>query len=270
VTPAEFRLMTWAIGLHFGVARPQNRASDYITEVKDAGMAYRSPTGRGYNSKAELDFHVDGSDVVLLSCYNQAPVGGMSMCASAATAFEVVKAERPDYAQALTTDYTFSRNGEQSEGEAPWYAAPICTTREGRVFCKWNRNRIQNAQKLDGAPQLTAVQREAMEYFDLVLRRPENMFCMRLEPGDLQILCNQTMLHSRTSFEDHVEEDRKRTLYRLWLARPDSRRLPDSWAVFYGTAEPGTVRGGMKGHHYDDVRRRFDARQAAALGMKAA
>ena len=59
----------------------------------------------------------DGSDVVLLSCYNQAPVGGMSMCASATTAFDVVKAERPEYAQALTTDYTFSRNGEQAEGE---------------------------------------------------------------------------------------------------------------------------------------------------------
>jgi hypothetical protein len=96
------------------------------------------------------------------------------------------------------------------------------------------------------------------------------MFCMHLEPGDLQILCNQTMLHSRTSFEDHADEAEKRTLYRLWLARPDSRRLPDSWAVFYGTAEPGTVRGGMKGHHYDDVRRNFDARQAKAVGMKAA
>ena len=271
VTPAEFRLMTWAIGLHFGVARPQNRASDYITEVRDAGHAYRSPTGRGYNSKAELDFHVDGSDVVLLSCYNQAPVGGMSMCASAATALEVVKAERPDYAQALTTDYTFSRNGEQSEGEAPWYAAPVCTTDEnGRVFCKWNRNRIQNAQKIEGVPPLSALQREAMEYFDTVLRRPENMFCMHLEPGDLQILCNQTMLHSRTGFEDHAEDEKKRTLYRLWLARPDSRRLPDSWAVFYGTAEPGTVRGGMKGHQYDDMRRTFDARQAKAMGMKAA
>jgi len=270
VTPMEFRLMTWAIGLHFGVARPQNRASDYITEVKDAGMAYRSPTGRGYNSKAELDFHVDGSDVVLLSCYNQAPVGGMSMCSSAATAFDVVKAERPDYAGALTTDYTFSRNGEQSEGEEPWYAAPVCTTREGRVFCKWNRNRIQNAQKIEGVPQLTGLQREAMEYFDTVLRRPENMFCMHLEPGDLQILCNQTMLHSRTSFEDHAEDEKKRTLYRLWLARPDSRRLPDSWAVFYGTSEAGTVRGGMKGHQYDDVRRNFDVRQAQAMGMKAA
>ena len=268
VTPAEFKLMTWAIGLHFGVARPQNRASDYITEVKNAGLAYRSATGRGYNSDAELDFHVDGSDVVLLSCYNQAPVGGMSMCASAATAYDVVKAERPDYAEALATDYTFSRNGEQSEGEEPWYAAPVCTTREGRVFCKWNRNRILNAQRLEGVPQLTDLQREAMEYFDTVLRRPENMFCMHLAPGDLQILCNQTILHSRTGFQDHPEEDRKRTLYRLWLARPDSRRLPDSWEVFYGTTEPATVRGGMKGHHYDEARRLFDARQAAAMGMR--
>lgn len=270
VTPAEFMMMTWAIGLHFGVARPQNRASDYITEVKDTGHAYRGPAGRGYNSNAELDFHGDSADVVLLSCFNQAPVGGMSMCASAATAFEVVKAERPDYARALTTDYAVSRNGEQAGDEAPWYAVPVCTTRDGRVFCRWNRNRIENAQKLAGAPQLTGMQREAMEYFDTVLRRPENMFRMHLEPGDLQIMCNQSMLHSRTGFEDHAEAERKRTLYRLWLATPDSRRLPDSWAVFYGTAEPGTVRGGMKGHHYDDVRRSFDARQAKALGMKAA
>lgn len=268
VTPAEFRLMTWAIGLHFGVARPQNRASDYITEVKDTGHAYRSPTGRGYNSKAELDFHVDSSDVVLLSCYNQAPVGGMSLCASAATAYAIVQAERPDYAAALATGYAFSRNGEQAEDEAPWYAAPICMVEDGRVFCKWNRNRIDNAQKIEGVPKLTGLQREAMEYFDLVLRRPENMFCMHLEPGDLQMLCNQTMLHSRTGFEDHDGEDRKRTLYRLWLARPDSRRLPASWEVFYGSSEPGTVRGGFKGHHYDDVRRAFDARQAAALGMR--
>ena len=270
VTPGEFLMMTWAIGLHFGVARPQNRASDYITEVRNTGNAYRGPTGRGYNSKAELDFHADSADVVLLSCYNQAPVGGMSMCASAATAFDIVKAERPDYAQALTTDYAFSRNGEQSADEEPWYAIPICTTHNDRVFCKWNRNRIQNAQSLEGAPRLTRRQREAMEYFDAVLRRPENMFCMYLEPGDLQILCNQTMLHSRTSFEDHAEEERKRTLYRLWLARPDSRRLPDSWAVYYGTVEPGTVRGGIKGHHHDDARRTFDVRQAGAMGMKAA
>ncbi len=125
VSPAEFRLMTWAIGLHFGVARPQNRASDYITEVRDAGMAYRSPTGRGYNSKAELDFHVDSADVVLLSCYNQAPVGGMSLCASAATAFDVVTAERPDYARALRSSRRC--NGTQ------WNISTGCCA--GRTTC---------------------------------------------------------------------------------------------------------------------------------------
>jgi len=268
VTPAQFRLMTWAIGLHFGVARPQNRASDYIAEVRDVGAAYRGPSGRGYNSRAELDFHTDSADVALLSCYNQAPVGGMSLCASAATAFAVVAARRPDHARTLTSNYAFSRNGEQTGSEAPWYAVPICVRHEGRVFCRWNRNRIENAQKLPGVPVLSDAQRDAMEYFDAVLRRPENMVTMYLEPGDLQMLCNQSMLHSRTSFEDHPEPQKQRLLYRLWLAPPRARPLPPSWSVFFGSAEPDTVRGGMKGHHYDATRRAFDARQASAMGMR--
>ena len=38
--------------------------------------------------------------------------------------------------------------------------------------------------------------------------------------------------------------------------------------VFYGTTEPNAVRGVMKGHNYDETRRRFDARQAETLGMR--
>ena len=150
------------------------------------------------------------------------------------------------------TGYPFSRNGEEAADEAPWYATPICSVEDGRVFCKWNRNRIENAQKLDGVPRLTALQREAMEYFDAVLRRPENMFCMYLAPGDLQILCNQTMLHSRTNFEDHADADKKRTLYRLWLARPDSRRLPESWAVYL---RHHRARHGARRHEGPSLRR---------------
>src|SRR3954447_8055425 len=48
----EFELLTWAIGLHFGVARPQGKASQYISAVRDAGTEYRSTTGRGYSSNA--------------------------------------------------------------------------------------------------------------------------------------------------------------------------------------------------------------------------
>lgn len=268
VTEDEFALMTWAIGLHFGVARPQDRASCYLNKVQDVGGEYRSPTGRGYSSSAQLDFHVDGSDIVLLSCYNQAPVGGMSMCSSSVTAYEVIAQERPDLAEVLQTRYPFSRNGEQQEGEAAWVNAPIYGFQDGRTFCVWNRNRVENAQRLEGVPALTGLQREAIGYLDAVVRRPDVMFTMELEPGDVQLLSNQTMLHSRTAFQDYPEPDRKRTLFRLWLAMPDSLRLPPGWELYTGSRDPGTVRGGSKGHRYDERCLRFDIEQAAEMGMR--
>lgn len=268
VTQEEFALMTWAIGLHFGVARPQDRASCYLNRVQDVGGQYRSPTGRGYSSNAQLDFHVDGSDIVLLSCYNQAPVGGMSMCTSSVKAYEVIAEERPDLAAILQSNYPFSRNGEQQPGEAAWVNAPIYGFQDGRIFCVWNRNRVENAQQLEGVPPLTGLQREAIGYLDAVVRRPDLMLTMELEPGDVQLLSNQTMLHSRTHFEDHPEPERKRTLFRLWLAMPDSLRLPPAWELYTGSREPATVRGGCKGNQYDDRCLRFDIEQAAAMGMR--
>lgn len=46
----EFKVLTWPIGLHFGVARPQDKATCYINEVRNVGVDYRSATGRGYSS----------------------------------------------------------------------------------------------------------------------------------------------------------------------------------------------------------------------------
>ncbi len=82
VSEEEFALMTWAIGLHFGVARPQDRETKYLNAVRNVGTVYRSATGRGYSSRSELDFHVDGSDIVGLTCYNTAMSGGESMVSS--------------------------------------------------------------------------------------------------------------------------------------------------------------------------------------------
>ena len=44
----EFEFLNWAIGLHAGVARPQGKATQYISPVRDAGTDYRSASGRGY------------------------------------------------------------------------------------------------------------------------------------------------------------------------------------------------------------------------------
>lgn len=264
---AEFELLTWAIGLHIGVARPQGKASQYISPVRDVGTVYRSAGGRGYSSNADLDFHTDSADLVALACYNQARSGGMSMVTSSVAAYRQLAAERPDLADALRKPFWFSRQMEQAPDEAAAYPNPVYDEADGLLCSKWNRNRILSAQRIDGVPSLTAVQREAMEALDAMLRRPELMFEMYLQPGDVQILNNHVTLHSRTEFVDHDEPARKRVLFRLWLAPPDSPRLPDSWLPAYRSVLPGTVRGGIMGQAYDVQRRAYEQRQATELGF---
>ena len=121
----EFEFLNWAIGLHTGVARPQGKATQYISPVRDAGTDYRSASGRGYSSNAKLDFHVDGSDLVTLGCYNAARSGGMSMVTSSLTALAVLEKERPDLAQVARQDFYFSRQNEQAEDEGPAYGQPL-------------------------------------------------------------------------------------------------------------------------------------------------
>ena len=270
LTAAEFELLTWAIGLHTGVARPQGKASQFLSAVRDAGVAYRTGKGRGYSSNADLDFHTDSSDIVLLTCYNVAKSGGMSMVSSSVTAHEMMVAERPDLAELLHQPHYFSRQQEQAADEAPFYPNPVYDERDGLLFSKWNRNRLRSAQAIEGVPPLSARQQEALDLLDEILRRPSVMHSMYLRPGDMQILNNHVTLHSRTEFEDHEDPALKRCLFRLWLAPPDGVALPESWRPAYRAVEPGHVRGGIIGQAYDAARRAYEVRQAAELGMVAA
>ena len=207
--------------------------------MRDAGTTYRSAGGRGYSSNAELDFHTDSADVVALTCFNRAKTGGRSMVTSSVSAYHRLEMERPDLAEALREPFYFSRQAEQADDEAPFYPNPIFDSCEGRLFSKWNRNRLTMAQRMEGVPAMTRRQREATDALDNVLRQPDLMHSMDLQPGDMQILNNHVMLHSRTNFDDHEDPARKRLLFRLWLAPPDSVRLPDSWRSAYAPSSRG-------------------------------
>ena len=265
---AQFELLTWAIGLHEGVPRPQGKASQYISAVRDAGTRYRSAGGRGYSSNAELDFHTDSADIVALTCFNRAKAGGRSMVTSSVSAYHRLETERPDLAQALREPFYFSRQAEQADDEAPFYPNPIFDACEGRLFSKWNRNRLTMAQRMEGVPTMSQRQRAATDMLDTVLRQPDLMYSMDLQPGDMQILNNHVMLHSRTHFDDHEDPARKRLLFRLWIAPPDSVRLPESWQSAYRSIQPATVRGGIIGRAYDVDRQAFERRQADDVGMR--
>ena len=263
-----FELMTWAIGLNAGVARPQGKASHYISAVRDAGTEYRTGKGRGYSSNAELDFHTDSADIVFLSCYNKAAEGGMSITTSSIEAYRRMREEYPHLVEWLHRPVHFSRQGEEAPDEAATYPHPIFDEADGMLFSKWNRNRVTSAQKIDSVPRIAPAHREALETFDALVRRDDLAHTMWLEPGDVQIINSHVTVHSRTEFVDHDDAAEKRLLFRLWLAPPDGAKLPESWRVLYKAVEPGTVRGGIIGQQYDEKRRAFDRRQAEDLGMR--
>ena len=85
------------------------------------------------------------------------------------------------------------------------------------------------------------------------------------KPGDLQIMNNNTVFHSRTAYEDYADADKKRLLYRYGLLNVP--RLPKSWNEFYGEIGANMVRGGIKGHHFDEQCKKFDDDHARKLKM---
>lgn len=263
----EYELMTWGIGLHQGVARPQGKDSQYISAVRDVGVDYRSATGRGYSSSAELDFHTDRSDIIVLTCYNRALSGGKSMVVSTAAAYERFVERHPELVKFTKIPLYFSRQGEVREGEGPTFSHPLVTEADGRLFVRWNRNRAVTAQEYPEVPRMADELWSALNTFDALLHEPEIEYSMYLEPGDMQILNGNVTLHARTNYTDSSDPAKKRLVYRLWLATPDSVRLPDEWLGAYRCTQPGAVRGGILGNAYNDRCREFDQRQAAALGM---
>jgi hypothetical protein len=263
----QFEFLTWAMGLHAGVARPQGKATHYISAVRDAGSDYRTGSGRGYASNAELDYHTDSSDIVFLTCYNRAASGGMTIVTSSLAAYDVMSKEHPDMIQWLHRPIHFSRQGEQAPDEGETVLQPIFDEKGGKRFSRWNWNRIALAQKLPGVPQLSDEHWAALKRFDEIVRRPELAYSMWLQPGDVQLVNSHVTLHSRTDFVDSDDPSQKRLLYRLWLAPPDSDPLPESWGGLYRSVMPGTVRGGIRGHAYGAQHENFEARQARSLGM---
>ena len=265
----DCRLALWGIGLHVGVARPQNKMSEVMNDVRDVGASYKVKGGRGYNTNAGLDFHVDSGDVVALLCLHQAPIGGDSLVANSIALRDEVRRRRPDLLRVLQQPIYFSNQGAGDPAKAPIYQCPIFSG-DGEPFaCRMNRKNVEAAYRdfPDRVPPMSSEQVEALDLLDELMADDRFTYSMKLSQGDLQILNNYVNVHSRTSFEDHDDPARKRHLLRLWLSLPQSQPLPRGSLEFYGDIRPGSVRGGNRGSHITPEFLSYEARQAHALGM---
>jgi hypothetical protein len=233
------------LGAWLGAFRSQNAKGHLLGHVKDLGLDIRDPKVRYYQTSRGLEYHTDSVDVVGLLCLKTAKAGGESYLASSMSVYNEVLARRPDLAPALFEPFPTDRRGEVPEGMRPWFDIPIFHWHAGKLSCIYVRQYIESAQKLfPEARRLTHAQVQAMDLIDALCNDPAVHLAMDFQPGDIQLLHNHQILHSRGDFENWPEPGRQRHLLRLWLAPPEARALPEVFAPRYGSVAPG-ARGGV-------------------------
>ncbi len=234
----ECGIIHWGIGTHFGLAVSQNAQGDLLGHIRDTGSDIRETHVRGYQTRADLPYHTDGSDVVGLFCLQTAMEGGESTVLSSVTVHNRFLERRPDLLEVLYQPFYYDRREEVASGQKPYYEIPIFSYYEGLLSCRYIRGYIQSAQRFSEVPRLTAEQREALDLLDEIIAGEDMPVRFRLEPADLEFANNYSALHARTTFEDWPELERKRHLLRLWLTVYDGRKLA-------GQISGGVGRGGI-------------------------
>ena len=247
--PVESRPPHWietaylALGAHLGRAVSQSRRGDFIGYVQDRGADIGAHDQRGYESSAELPFHADRSDLIGLLCVRRAGSGGVSRLASAVALHNTLLVEAPDLLGALYRPLPVDRRGEEFPGERPWAALPVFASVGGKLVTRYVRRFVAASQRWPDAPRLGPDELAAMDRLDEILERSGMALEMELQPGDVQLIDNFRLLHSRTAFADGSGGGR--LLLRLWLAHQDSPPLPEAFRFLYGSVEAGCYRGGV-------------------------
>lgn len=217
-TEAQSALAYWAIGLHLGIPKPQNRDGDLLGHVRDTGEIARNPNVRLYRTTKAQDFHCDGADIIGLMCLKPAKSGGLSRIVSSISVMNDVTRRRPELAPLLFEPLPFDLTDDRPLGSAASIVRmPLCRVVDGELkifFIGWY---IRNSQRYPEVERLTSEQLALIDSIERAANDPELYLDMDFEPGDIQFLNNATILHARTAYEDYDEPERKRHLLRLWL-----------------------------------------------------
>jgi hypothetical protein len=230
-TDDEVGTIFWGIGTHLGTAVKQNPLGDLLGHVYDHGRRYGDIDVRGYETNAHLPFHTDGCDLVGLLCLRRAKSGGLSSIVSAVAIHNEIARTHPEYLRPLYRGYHYiKREAALTDDPVTPTRIPVFGYKDGCLSARLVRNQINAACVKRGIP-LAGLEREALDYLDALAYSEDFHLDMDLQLGDMQLINNYTILHSRTGFEDWPEPERRRHMVRLWLSlrerRPLAQQFPE-------------------------------------------
>ncbi|NQV98960.1 MAG: TauD/TfdA family dioxygenase [Rhodospirillales bacterium] len=242
----SLKTLYWGIGVHLGVPISQNSKGQLIGHVRDGGGDYMSKNVRGYTTQARLAPHCDSSDLVALLCVHPSKSGGESLIASSAAIYNRLLDAHPDYLEPLLVGFHFDLRGEGATAdpdEVTRAKVPVFSWHEGWLSCRYNGKTIVDGQIKAGQP-LTGDVLKAVALVGELAMQDGFRYPMEFERGDIQVLNNHAVLHSRTAFEDWPEPERKRNLLRMWINQRAgiARPLAPQFADRMNTGPRGGVR----------------------------
>ncbi|NOQ84132.1 MAG: TauD/TfdA family dioxygenase [Myxococcales bacterium] len=212
---ADSEIFFWCLGQHLGIPGAQNPQADLLGHVRDTG---ESPDEvRHYRTRVNINFHCDAADVVGLLCLHRAKRGGKSRIASSVSVYNELLRRRPDLVDRLYEPFMMDTKGE---GGVRYLPVRPCRFDDGQLRTFYHTDYFRSAVGFAGDSMLSADDRAVLDLYNEIAGSPEMYLDMDLEPGDVQLLSNHTVLHARTDYEDFVEAERKRHLLRLWISLP--------------------------------------------------
>ncbi|MEO0492473.1 MAG: TauD/TfdA family dioxygenase [Actinomycetota bacterium] len=225
----EAGLVYYALGRHMGVPVKQNASGHLLGHVRDTGKDIMTdPSARGYQVRVPLPFHTDTStDLLGLLCFRTAKEGGESALAPLQTVYNEVLATRPDLIDAYYQPYNFDCRDEEHPDGGPFYTRVLASVGPDGVFSlRHNSGYAKSApRRFEECEPLTDAQAELLDLVDRLCFDPSIHVQFKLEEGDIVLVNNYAVAHSRKGFEDFDEPERKRHLLRLWLVMHDGRDL---------------------------------------------
>ncbi len=225
----------WCLGQHLGVPGAQNRDNDLLGHVRDDGSDESDPRVRQYRTTAYIPFHCDAADIVGLLCLRSALAGGLSRVVSSVTVFNELLRSRPDLVPRLFQPFHLDAH---REGGVLTLPIRPCRFHAGELRTFFHTLYFRTAARYEHV-RLSDQDRELLDVYDGICADPANFLDMALEEGDIQLLSNHTILHSRTDYRDHPEPSRKRHLLRLWVSVNEPRSIGERWSRFWARVELG-------------------------------
>jgi hypothetical protein len=233
---AECELLFAGLTAHLGSSIPQDTHGTLIDHVADRGLSYDQISVRGYTTNAQLTPHCDSGDLVALLCISPARRGGVNTVCSSLAVYNEILEHDPELLEPLFRGFHYNIRGNGPPGpsrDLTGHRVPVFSWHAGRLSCRFNEKAILTSEQLPGAPALSELEKRAVDTVARLAMEPRFSVEVPLRAGDLLLLCNHTVFHNRTSFEDG--EQSRRLLLRQWINVRRGRPLTWAFGDHYNT-----------------------------------